>query len=55
MFLIDPPSPFAPADDWRAFAARMRELARENPNDATVKAGLRAAGDWESAQAGGNP
>lgn len=52
MYLIDPPSLFAPAEEWRRFAKRMRELAAEKPNDKAVREGLKAAEEWERAQAG---
>ncbi|MFZ4165304.1 hypothetical protein [Brevundimonas sp. NPDC058933] len=37
MILIDPPSPFAPKSDWRAFLDEMEALAKEHPDDESVK------------------
>lgn len=43
MHIIDPPSYFAPADEWERFLAEMRDLAKDHPKDATIKAAIREA------------
>lgn len=43
MILIDPPSPFAPEKDWRAFLAEMEDLAKDHPDDELVKQHLEEA------------
>lgn len=41
---IDPPSPFAPADEWRAYLAELIEANAETPN-AELQAAIKDAED----------
>lgn len=43
MIIIDPPSPFAPVQEWRDFLKEMEELAKQHPDDESVKAYLEEA------------
>lgn len=41
--IIDPPSVFAPLDEWEAFVAELERLLVQNPDDQLIAESLRAA------------
>jgi ferredoxin len=43
MTIIDPPSVFDTADEWRRFLAEMKELAREHPDEQDIKDAIAGA------------
>lgn len=42
IYLIDPPSPFAPLEDWQAYLARLTAANAESP-DPQIEQAIKAA------------